>query len=190
MTNDFYAFGEILWDCLPSGRYAGGAPFNVAAHLAQLGSRASLISAVGQDEAGEELLQVARDKRVDTRFVSRVRVGLATGTTKVTVDANGNAAYELVQPAAWDDISVPDEALAALANAAALTFGSLAGRSIYKPPAARPSALGPRPAEVLRCEPASASCRHESRARAGQACRHHQAERRRNRPPCRLAADR
>ena len=49
MHTDFYAFGEILWDCLPSGRHAGGAPFNVAAHLAQLGASASLISSVGRD---------------------------------------------------------------------------------------------------------------------------------------------
>ena len=35
MAADYYAFGEILWDCLPSGKHAGGAPFNVTAHLAQ-----------------------------------------------------------------------------------------------------------------------------------------------------------
>ena len=131
MINEFYAFGEILWDCLPSGRHAGGAPFNVAAHLAQLGKRASLISAIGQDQLGDEILQVARDKQVDTRFVSRVRVGLPTGTTKAAVDASGNATYELVSPAAWDEITVTDEALAAVADAGALTFGSLAGRSPY-----------------------------------------------------------
>lgn len=131
MKNKFYAFGEILWDCLPSGRHAGGAPFNVAAHLAQLGVRASLISAVGQDSLGDEILQVAQDKHVDTRFVTRVRVGLPTGTVLVTVDANGNATYELVQPAAWDEITVTDDAVAAVANADALTFGSLAGRSPY-----------------------------------------------------------
>ena len=131
MTNEFCAFGEILWDCLPSRRHAGGAPFNVAAHLAQLGTRTAVISAVGRDTLGDEILQVAQDKRVDTRFVSRARVGLPTGTTKVTVDANGNATYDLVQPAAWDEITVSDDALAAVAHADALTFGSLAGRSPY-----------------------------------------------------------
>ena len=131
MKNDFYAFGEILWDCLPSGRHAGGAPFNVAAHLAQLGVCASLISAVGRDQLGEQLLEVAAHKRVNTRFISRVRVGLPTGTTVVTVDENGNATYELVQPAAWDEIALTDEALGALREADALTFGSLAARSPY-----------------------------------------------------------
>ena len=131
MNTEFYAFGEILWDCLPSGRHAGGAPFNVAAHLSQLGVSASLISAIGQDPLGDEILKVAQDKGVNTEFVTRARVGLATGTVLVTLDANSNATYELVQPAAWDEIRVPAEVLEAVAKSRALIFGSLAGRSPY-----------------------------------------------------------
>ena len=131
MNTGFYAFGEILWDCLPSGRHAGGAPFNVAAHLAQIGVSASLISCIGRDSLGDEILQVAKDKGVNTEFVTRARVGLATGTVLVTVDAKGNATYELVQPAAWDEIRVPAEALEAVSKSRALVYGSLAGRSPY-----------------------------------------------------------
>lgn len=131
MNTDFYAFGEILWDCLPSGRHAGGAPFNVTAHLAQLGVSVSLISAVGQDTLGDEILAVAKDKGVNVEFVSRVRLGLQTGTVLVTVDENGNATYELVQPVAWDEISIPDRALKDVAKARAFAFGSLAGRSPF-----------------------------------------------------------
>lgn len=131
MDTDFYAFGEILWDCLPSGRHAGGAPFNVTAHLAQIGVSASLISCIGQDSLGDEILKVAQDKRVNTQFITRARIGLATGTVIVTVDANGNATYELVQPAAWDEIRVPAEALDAVSRSRALIYGSLAGRSPY-----------------------------------------------------------
>ena len=65
MDTEFYAFGEILWDCLPSGKHAGGAPFNVAAHLAQLGVTVSLISAVGRDAMGDEILEVAGHKNVN-----------------------------------------------------------------------------------------------------------------------------
>lgn len=131
MPTDFYAFGEILWDCLPSGRHAGGAPFNVTAHLAQIGVSASLISCIGQDPLGDEILKVAQDKKVNTEFVTRARIGLGTGTVLVTVDAKGNATYELVQPAAWDEIRVTDEALAAVSQSRALIYGSLAGRSPY-----------------------------------------------------------
>ena len=131
MNTDFYAFGEILWDCLPSGRHAGGAPFNVAAHLAQIGVSAALISCIGRDSLGDEILQVAKDKGVNTEFVTRARIGLATGTVLVTVDAKGNATYELVQPAAWDEIRVPADALEAVSKSRALIYGSLAGRSPY-----------------------------------------------------------
>ena len=131
MNTEFYTFGEILWDCLPSGKHAGGAPFNVAAHLAQLGTAVELISTVGVDPLGDEILQVAQDKGVGTQFVTRARVGLATGTVLVTLDANSNATYELVQPAAWDEIRVPAVALDAVVHGRALVFGSLAGRSPY-----------------------------------------------------------
>ncbi len=65
MNTEFYTFGEILWDCLPSGRHAGGAPFNVAGHIAQLGVSVSLLSSVGQDGLGDEILAVATQKGVN-----------------------------------------------------------------------------------------------------------------------------
>src|SRR4030088_2063606 len=119
MPTDFYAFGEILWDCLPSGRHAGGAPFNVTAHLALIGVSASLISCIGRDAFGDEILKGAQDKGVNTEFVTRARIGLGAGTVLLTVDANGNATYELVQPAAWDEIRSPAEALEAVSKARA-----------------------------------------------------------------------
>jgi fructokinase len=131
MNTEFYTFGEILWDCLPSGRHAGGAPFNVASHLAQLGVSVSLLSAVGQDPLGDEILEVAQHKGVNVQFVGRARIGLPTGTVLATVDSMGNATYELVQPVAWDEIIVSAEASEAVAKADALVFGSLASRSPY-----------------------------------------------------------
>jgi fructokinase len=131
MNTDFYAFGEILWDCLPSGRHAGGAPFNVSTHLAQLGASVSLISAVGQDMLGDKILKVAESKGVNTQFITRARPGLATGTVIVTLDDHSNATYEFVQPTAWDEIKVSEAALETVCKARAFIFGSLAGRSRY-----------------------------------------------------------
>ena len=131
MNTEFYTFGEILWDCLPSGRHAGGAPFNVASHLAQLGVSVCLLSAVGQDSLGDEILEVAQHKGVNVQFVGRARIGLPTGTVVATVDAMGNATYELVQPVAWDEIIVSAKAVEAVTKADALIFGSLASRSPY-----------------------------------------------------------
>jgi fructokinase len=131
MNTEFFTFGEILWDCLPSGRHAGGAPFNVAAHLAQLGVSVSLLSAVGQDPLGDEILEVAQNKGINIEFIGRARIGLPTGTVIATVDAMGNATYELVQPVAWDEIIVSTEALDAVGRSSAFIFGSLATRSPY-----------------------------------------------------------
>src|SRR5271170_5142294 len=103
MNTEFYTFGEILWDCLPSGRHAGGAPFNVAAHLAQLGVSVSLLSSVGQDALGAAILDVAKKKGVNVQFVDRARIGRPSATVIATVDALGNATYELVQRVAWDE---------------------------------------------------------------------------------------
>ena len=131
MPAEFYAFGEILWDCLPSGKHAGGAPFNVAAHLAQIGVSSALISCVGRDELGDEILEVAGHKNVNIDFVTRARIGLPTGTVLITLDEHGNATYELVKPAAWDEIRVPKKALDAVSESRAFIYGSLAGRSPY-----------------------------------------------------------
>ena len=96
MNTEFYTFGEILWDCLPSGRHAGGAPFNVAAHIAQLGVSVSLLSAVGQDPLGDEIVEIAKSKGVSVEFVSRARIGLPTGTVIATVDALGNLTIQFL----------------------------------------------------------------------------------------------
>ena len=91
----------------------------------------SLISAVGQDSLGDEILEVAKNKGVNVEFLGRARIGLPTGTVIATVDAMGNATYELVQPVAWDEIIVSAETLETVAKADAFIFGSLATRSPY-----------------------------------------------------------
>jgi fructokinase len=128
---EFFAFGEMLWDCVPSGKHAGGAPFNVASHLAQIGVASGLISSVGQDALGDEILAVASDKGVNVDFVTRARIGLPTGTALVTIDENGNATYVVVQPAAWDEITLSSDALEAVSRSRAFVYGSLAARSPY-----------------------------------------------------------
>ena len=91
----------------------------------------SLLSAVGQDSLGDEILEVAQHKGVNVQFVGRARIGLPTGAVVATVDAMGNATYELVQPVAWDEIIVSAKAVEAVTKADALIFGSLASRSPY-----------------------------------------------------------
>ena len=63
------ALGEILWDMLPTGKRAGGAPVNFAYHASQNGAESYAISAVGNDELGAELLNDAhKQKTAPTRW--------------------------------------------------------------------------------------------------------------------------
>lgn len=120
-------FGEVLWDVLPTGKQPGGAPFNVAVHLHQLGLSADLISRVGDDDLGTELLDFIESKGLSTEFVQLGKTHL-TGVVKANVDDANEVTYKIVQPVAWDYIQY-DAALEQLvAQADMFVFGSLAAR--------------------------------------------------------------
>ena len=57
MDNFVVGIGEVLWDVLPDGRKAGGAPSNFAYHVSQFGLPGRVVSAVGQDSLGAEARQ-------------------------------------------------------------------------------------------------------------------------------------
>ncbi len=115
-------FGEVLFDGFPDGRRVlGGAPFNVAWHLAAWGEAPRLVSRVGQDEDGAAVLAAMQGWGMDTGAVSRDAT-LPTGRVDVTL-ADGEPEYEIVHPVAWDAIATPPPPCAAW-----LYHGSLALR--------------------------------------------------------------
>ena len=66
--------GEILWDIFPDGPRFGGAPANFACSAAALcGSdvRVYMASSIGQDELGDQAMNVLREKSVDASGVMR-----------------------------------------------------------------------------------------------------------------------
>ncbi|RZK93546.1 MAG: carbohydrate kinase [Hymenobacter sp.] len=128
MNKSIVCFGEALWDVLPTGKQPGGAPFNVAVHLHQLGQPALLISRVGHDDLGTELLDFLNTRGLDTHYVQRGETHL-TGVVKANVGDRNEVVYKIVQPVAWDYIQY-EEALAELvAKTSMLVFGSLAART-------------------------------------------------------------
>ena len=121
-------FGEILWDLLPSGKVAGGAPMNVAFQLNQLGVPTGMVSRIGTDDLGREIFDFLKGKNVPTEWVQH-DVEHPTSIVQVELDAKGHPKYEIVQNVAWDFIAADDGAVQAVKNAQALVFGSLAARS-------------------------------------------------------------
>lgn len=52
--------GEVLWDMLPEGRKIGGAPANFAYHVSQFALPSYVVSAVGRDMLGDEIMENLR----------------------------------------------------------------------------------------------------------------------------------
>lgn len=123
-------FGEILWDILPAGLFAGGAPFNVGYHLQQLGLRPHLATAVGRDLLGDELLRRLKHWGMDPLGVVR-HTGLPTGYVRAALSPAGDASYEIATEVAWDQIAFGEDTLRAAFAARALVFGSLALRTTF-----------------------------------------------------------
>ena len=134
-------WGEILWDlyfdlepndsalrCLPSHSVAhlGGAPANVAYHLAAIGAPVALISRVGDDELGREAIAALGARGVDTTGIQIDRER-PTGRVEVRI-ADGEARYRLTPGCAWERIAAGEGARATLAGARAFCFGTLSQR--------------------------------------------------------------
>lgn len=119
--------GEVLWDALPEGLFLGGAPFNVACHLRAAGTPASIVSRVGDDRLGDEVVRRARRFGVGVDLLQTDR-RLPTGFVRVVVDEEGNPKFEIMAPAAWDEIAATDALLARADAARAIVFGTLAQR--------------------------------------------------------------
>lgn len=118
--------GEALFDCLPEGRKLGGAPANFAYHVSQFGLSGCAVSAIGDDELGQEIVDTF--KKVHLNHILPV-VEQPTGTVKVTLDEKGVPQYEICLGVAWDNIPLTNEMLEVAHNAEAVCFGSLAQRS-------------------------------------------------------------
>ena len=118
--------GEVLWDLFPNGEHLGGAPLNFAVHASRLGLTPILVSAVGQDELGEQAFREIEMHRIDTRMLKKSS-RWKTGTASVIVGSNGQPAFQIVRPAAYDDRSLSAEELEQLANVRPpwLYFGTL-----------------------------------------------------------------
>lgn len=119
--------GEVLWDVFPDKRLAGGAPFNFAWHAKRMGNDAAMISRVGEDDLGREILNYARAGGLDLSLV-QYDSEHATGTVQVTLMGD-QPSYEIVRNVAWDFVEATPAARAAVADADVVCFGSLAQRS-------------------------------------------------------------
>jgi len=120
--------GELLWDILPEGKQLGGAPCNFAYHALQAGCEAFVISALGSDKDGEEILQVMDQLQLDSSFVQSIPQ-YPTGTVSVKLDPAGIPDYIIHQNVAWDHMVWGSNLESLAKDIDAVCFGSLAQRN-------------------------------------------------------------
>ncbi|NEG70056.1 carbohydrate kinase family protein [Bifidobacterium choloepi] len=119
------SLGELLWDMLPDGKRAGGAPVNFAYHAMKNGTESHSISAIGNDELGDELATAAAQAGIDAVLQ---RNAWPTGTVEVAL-RNGIPEYTIVEDVAWDHLEATPELEELVARADAICYGTLGLRS-------------------------------------------------------------
>lgn len=120
--------GEILWDCLPTGRNLGGAPFNFCRYATLCGLDAVPVSAVGADADGDAIREVLARENISHRWISTVPE-LPTGLVNVTLGEDYVPSYVIEAPAAWDEIPFGEAEESLAERASVICFGSLAQRA-------------------------------------------------------------
>lgn len=120
--------GELLWDVLPSGKQLGGAPCNFAYHAKQAGCDSFVISSLGHDELGQEIISLFDEYELDTSYL-QLTSDFSTGTVSVSLNEQGIPSYIIHENVAWDNIRWNPSLERLAKNVDAVCFGSLAQRN-------------------------------------------------------------
>lgn len=120
-------YGEVLWDMLPTGKKLGGAPLNVALRAQSFGHKAIVISSIGNDTPGKEILDEMKAHGAELNHI-QVSNRFSTSEVMVKLDASGSASYEIKMPCAWDDIQLMDKDEEVVSASDAFIYGSLIAR--------------------------------------------------------------
>ena len=128
--NKILSFGAVVWDIIEGVPYIGGAPFNLAAHLAKCGVSSYMLTRVGQDEFGERSLAEIDRLGVHRRYV-QIDPEHATPTVLVTLSETGQPSYEIKDNVSYDHIRADDRLADEIVREefTAFCFGTIEQRS-------------------------------------------------------------
>lgn len=127
MNDIVVGMGEALWDVLPEGKKIGGAPANFAYHVSQFGLPSRVVSAVGNDPLGREIVENFTSKGLNHLIEE---VPYPTGTVQIEIDPAGVPQYDIKENVAWDNIPYTARLEALAGQTRAVCFGSLAQRNV------------------------------------------------------------
>ncbi|MCK5821811.1 MAG: carbohydrate kinase [Bacteroidales bacterium] len=119
--------GELLWDILPDGRKLGGSPMNVAYHCQAAGIKSAVVSAIGNDKLGSEILEQVQEKEITRDFI-QIYDNSPTGTVSVKLN-QGIPDFTIHPDVAWDEIQWNKKLEELARSIDAVAFGSLSQRN-------------------------------------------------------------
>ena len=123
------AYGELLWDLLPTGKVLGGAPANFSNRLNTFNKSVGLVSRLGQDELGQLALDQLQDLGLDTSLLQR-DTSHTTGTVGVTLSKDGNPSFTINPNVAYDYIELTDSLLELARASTVIYYGTLIQRNL------------------------------------------------------------
>jgi len=119
--------GEALFDVFPDAQHMGGAPLNVAVHAQQLGNAGIVVSRVGQDDLGDQIVAELRRRGMTTAHLQS-DPDHPTGTVEVDASDPHAPRYNIL-PGAWDHMTWDGDLDEPARRCHGVCFGSLAQRS-------------------------------------------------------------
>jgi fructokinase len=108
-------YGLILFDIIEGKKYIGGPAINIALHMAYHGNQPTLVSCVGNDSLGDRIKELLVNNSVSTDFI-KTDDQHDTGTVPVFLDKNGNPTFDIMQPVAYDFITLTEKQLEELST--------------------------------------------------------------------------
>lgn len=122
------AIGEVVFDIMPDSRKLGGAPADFLHYAVKYGARGNLISAIGADDLGREV--VTELNKFEITPVLAI-TPYPTGRVIIFKNSNGSLTAHILENAAWDYIPFTEDAENCIKNVDAVYFGTLALRKAY-----------------------------------------------------------
>lgn len=122
------SIGEVVWDIFAERQVLGGAPVNVACHLQSLGVEVEVVTRIGADTLGARTRTRLAELGLSLAGVQEDPL-LPTGQVTVSTDSRGEPRFDIVAPAAWDNIDADEAAWLVGDRSYALVFGTLAQRA-------------------------------------------------------------
>ncbi|MEZ5195195.1 MAG: PfkB family carbohydrate kinase [Bacteroidales bacterium] len=127
-NNKVLCIGEILWDNLSGRSMPGGALLNMAYHFHNNNLPVTLVSKVGPDTRGIELLGYMKKTGLNTDAIY-FDDSLSTSEVDVNIDRFKNIRYNIGEPVAWDNLKINMKIVDCAGTAGAIVYGSLASRN-------------------------------------------------------------